>query len=101
MKDLIHVKDNARRALPSCGFDPKDEPLAWTSFSSARVMATCPECLADVLRDECSCDNGTVSSGGCDEEGCCTRPPCLACDFEAAENIIKNRSKQLIKGTEK
>jgi len=89
--DLVHVKSSAAPKYPVCGFDPKDAPLAWTSYESARFMATCAECLHEVLKDECSCYNGTISSGGCDEDGCCTRPPCRQCDVDAAEAIIENR----------
>ena len=91
MTDLIHVKTDMTAYPTLCGFDPGKEPLSWTTVYSARTMATCAECLQDVLRDECDCIGGTISSGGCDEEGCCTRPPCPRCDLDAAEAIIEAR----------
>lgn len=84
--DLVHVKSGPRWNLPVCGFDPKDAPMAWTTFSSARVMATCAECLAEVLCDDCSVCNG---NGRWTEWGEEIR--CPHCSFEVAQELIDKR----------
>lgn len=88
--DLIHVKDSALKNIPRCGFDPKDAPMAWTSVDSALKIATCAECLSDVLRDDCDCESGQIWSG-CREEGCCGSSPCPRCCLDTAEDIINRR----------
>ena len=50
------------------------------------MMCDCPECLSDVLRDDCTWCDGSGQIKDYDEEW-----PCRACNDEAAEQIIKNR----------
>lgn len=92
--DYIHVKDNAMQDLPLCRCNPKNEPMAWTGRMSARAMATCVDCLADVLRDDCVICAGTgdlVCPGHTD---CCGPSQCGHCDLDAAYLMIENRGKE-------
>lgn len=95
MSDLIHVKDSARQERPLCLFDAGINPMAWTTRTSAEVIADCAECLAEVLRDKCGICNGSgVAVRACGDEGCCGEVKCSACDLEAAEAIIAQRGKK-------
>jgi hypothetical protein len=92
VSDLIHVKHKATDERPLCGFDPGDAPMAWTGYLSARVMATCAECLQEVLQDDCSICNG---NGGWEEWG--EEVKCKHCDLDAAQEMIENRGKPAAK----
>lgn len=88
--NAVHVKDSATQALPLCHFDAHDDPMAWTTRTSARAMATCPECLREVLQDACSVCGGRGEFGRCE---CCGPDTCPHCDIEAAETIIETRGR--------
>jgi hypothetical protein len=82
---VIHVKDSALEDKPLCLTDEKD--IGWTTRTSARAIATCAECFAEVLRDSCSICNG---NGGWKEYG--EEVKCPACDIEQAEKFIHARN---------
>ena len=81
----VHVKDSAMSQTARCG-DGGD--LTWTSPASARQMATCPECLSNVLSDTCSMCNGSRVIKNYDEI-----TPCGGCGFYAAEYLIERRDR--------
>jgi hypothetical protein len=86
MDNLVHVKDSALKDLPFCGFAHGDGSLTWTSVGCAREMATCAECLSDVLANTCGLCGGSKTLIEYDEEW-----PCAGCGEEAAQAIIDSR----------
>ncbi len=83
MSDPIHIKDKATQERPLCGFNPGDEPMAWTGRLSADKIATCVECVQEYLMDKCSICNG---NGGWEEYG--EEVKCKHCDMDAAQEFI-------------
>ena len=75
---MIHVKSSAMQDRPLCGFDSGQEPMAWTTRESMIMMATCPECIHEVLVEKCGACAGRGTIQDYDEEW-----PCKACDGEA------------------
>ena len=89
MSELVHIKDSATTDIALCGVGGDK---TWTTRTSARVMATCDECLQVVMCDECFiCDGRGVVPGGCD---CCGHFRCRHCDIEAAADVIENQGKK-------
>ena len=85
---MIHVKEVYLAEVPLCGLpvSAQNGELTWTSCGTARKMATCPECLSEVLRSDCTECNG---SGFTRYSGC--KSHCIHCDIEYAESFIIDR----------
>ena len=91
----IHVKDGATHNRALCFYSSGS--MTWTSRTSAKVIATCPECLTEVLMDTCSvCDGaGEIDGGGCRDTECCGKQKCYHCDGDEFLSKRDASSKQL------
>lgn len=87
---LVHVKSSAMAKATLCGYNAD---ATWTSPESAEKVATCAECLREVLLDNCSFCNNTGDLGEPGHEECCGFLRCPHCDIEMSEAIIAGRSK--------
>ena len=85
--ELVHVKDSAMQERPICGFDRGIDSMGWTTRESMSALATCAECIHEVLMEKCGVCDGKGFSMDYDEEW-----PCRACD---GENYIENRDAML------